>query len=156
MAGTEKQREEINRKLVSMQMELIGLTYEDAVNTPEFWRIYSLTTEQTVAWRKDALKLIQKTFKCNRRKAELTMAMFELNLGLREFNPLTITQTTMANSSEERKKLEELQKAKMQEEQDAREQTTYVRTTIPPDAYILKNQQPTFWQKVKKFFVGYY
>jgi hypothetical protein len=87
MAGTEKQREEINRKLVSMQMELIGLTYEDAVNTPEFWRIYTLTTEQTLEWRKDALKLIQKTFKCNRKKGELIRGMFELNLGLREYNP---------------------------------------------------------------------
>lgn len=154
MAGTEKQREEINRKLVSMQMELIGLTYEDAMNTPEFWRVYTLTTEQTEAWRKDALKLIQKTFKCNRHKAELIRGMFELNLGLRIFDP--ITETTMANSSEERKKLEELQKAKMQEEQDARQQTTYVHTTIPPNAYILKDQKLTFWQKVKKFFIGFY
>ena len=87
MAGTEKQREEINRKLVSMQMEMIGLTYEDAMNTPEFWRVYTLTTEQTLEWRKQALPLIKKTFKCNKRRAELTMAMFELNLGLREFNP---------------------------------------------------------------------
>jgi len=123
MAGTEKQREEINRKLVSMQMELIGLTYEDAMNTPEFWRVYTLTTAQTIAWRKDALKLIQKTFKCNKHRAELIRGMFELNLGLR-----------------------------IQDEVE----TTYIHTTIPPDAYILKNQQPTFWQKVKKFFVGYY
>lgn len=83
MAGTLKQREEINRKLVSMQMEIIGLTYDDAMNTPEFWRVYTLTTEQTVLWRKDALKLIQKTFKCNKKRAEIVMAVFELNLGLR-------------------------------------------------------------------------
>ncbi len=129
MAGTEKQREEINRKLVSMQMEIIGLTYEDAVNTPEFWRIYTLTTEQTVAWRKDALKLIQKTFKCNKRRAEMIMGMFELNLGLR-----------------------------IHDEWEGEEffDTTHIHTTIPPDAYILKDQQPTFWQKIKKFFVGYY
>ena len=80
MAGSDKQREEINRKLVSMQMEMIGLTYDDAVNTPEFWRIYSLTTAQTLEWRKLALPLIKKTFKCNKRRAELTMSMFELNL----------------------------------------------------------------------------
>jgi hypothetical protein len=124
MAGTEKQREEINRKLVSMQMELIGLTYEDAMDTPEFWRVYTLTTEQTEAWRKDAIKLIQKTFKCNRKKALLTMNMFELQLGLRI--------------------------------QDEAVETTYIHTTIPPEAYILKDQQPTFWQKVKKFFIGFY
>ena len=124
MAGTEKQREEINRKLVSMQMELIGLTYEDAMNTPEFWRVYTLTTEQAITWRKGALKLIQKTFKCNKRKAEITMAAFEINLGLRI--------------------------------EDVPVETTYIHTTIPPEAYILKDQQPTFWQKVKKFFIGYY
>ena len=124
MAGTEKQREEINRKLVSMQMEMIGLTYEDAMNTPEFWRVYTLTTEQTELWRKYAIKLIQKTFKCNRKKAEMVRAIFEIKLGLRI--------------------------------EDAPIETTYIHTTIPPEAYILKDQQPTFWQKVKKFFIGYY
>jgi len=135
MAGTEKQREEINRKLVSMQMELIGLTYEDAVNTPEFWRIYSLTTAQTLEWRKLALPLIKKTFKCNKRRAELTMGMFELNLGLREYNPPIVEDEYFYDV-------------------DARE-TAHIRTTIPPTAYILKDQQLTFWQKVKKFFIGF-
>lgn len=83
MAGTEKQREEINRKLVSSQMKMIGLTYQHAMNTPEFWRVFTLTTEQTLEWRKDALSLIKKTFKCNKKRAELTLGMFELNLGLR-------------------------------------------------------------------------
>ena len=137
MAGTEKQREEINRKLVSMQMELIGLTYEDAMNTPEFWRVYTLTTEQTEMWRKDAMKLIQKTFKCNRRRAELIMATFEVNLGLREYNPPLVEEEHFWNV-------------------DKRFDTTHIRTTIPPEAQLLKNQKPTFWQRLHKFFVGYY
>ena len=123
MAGTEKQREEINRRLVSMQMEMIGLTYQDAMDTPEFWRVYTLTTEQTLEWRKVAIPLIKKTFKCNKRRAEMTLGMFELNLGLRVEDPID---------------------------------TTHIHTTIPPDAQLLKDQQPTLWQKVKKFFVGYY
>jgi len=130
MAGTEKQREEINRKLVSMQMEMIGLTYQDAMDTPEFWRVYTLTTEQTEAWRKLAIPLIKKTFKCNKRRAEMTLGMFELNLGLRIEDKF--------------------------EGEDFWLGPEPIRTTIPPDAYILKDQQPTFWQKVKKFFVGYY
>jgi len=137
MAGTEKQREEINRKLVSMQMELIGLTYEDAMNTPEFWRVYTLTTEQTEMWRKDAMKLIQKTFKCNRRRAELIMATFEVNLGLREYNPPLVEEEHFWNV-------------------DKRLETTHIRTTIPPEAQLLKNQKPTFWQRLHKFFVGFY
>ena len=123
MAGSEKQREEINRKLVTMQMEMIGLTYQDAMDTPEFWRVYTLTTEQTLEWRKVAIPLIKKTFKCNKRRAEMTLGMFELNLGLRVEDPID---------------------------------TTHIHTTIPPDAQLLKDQQPTLWQKVKKFFVGYY
>jgi hypothetical protein len=125
MAGSDKQREEINRKLVTMQMEMIGLTYQDAVDTPEFWRVYTLTTEQTLEWRKLALPLIKKTFKCNKTRAQSTMGWFELNLGLREYNP---------------------------EEVD----TTHIHTTIPPEAQLLKDQQPSFLQKMKKFFRGYY
>ena len=123
MAGSEKQREEINRKLVSMQMEMIGLTYQDAMDTPEFWRVYTLTTEQTLEWRKVAIPLIKKTFKCNKRRAEMTLGMFELNLGLRVEDPID---------------------------------TTHIHTTIPPEAHMLKDQQPTFLQKMKKFFRGYY
>ena len=123
MAGSNKQREEINRKLVTMQMEMIGLTYQDAMDTPEFWRVYTLTTAQTEEWRKLAIPLIKKTFKCNKRRAEMTLGMFELNLGLRVEDPI---------------------------------ETTHIHTTIPPDAYILKDQQLTFWQKIKKFFVGFY
>ena len=134
MAGTDKHREEINRQLVSMQMEMIGLTYDDAVNTPEFWRVYTLTTAQTLEWRKLALPLIKKTFKCNKRRAELTMAMFELNLGLREYNP----------------------------EEEVFD-TTQTYTTIPEphphdlfsEDHVSKDKELTFWQKVKKFFIGY-
>ena len=135
MAGTEKQREEINRKLVSMQMEMIGKTYQDAMDTPEFWRVYTLTTEQTEAWRKLAIPLIKKTFKCNKARAEMTLGMFELNLGLR---------------------IHDEWEGEYFFDVDKRFDTTHIRTTIPPEAHILKDQQPTFWQKVKKFFVGYY
>ena len=127
MAGTEKQREEINRKLVSMQIEMIGLTYEDAMNTTEFWRIYRLTTEQTEEWRKKALPLIRKTFKVNKSRGEMIMATFEVTLGLRiddnyyeeVINPTTSTSTTLV---------------------------------FKP---IKKKKELTLWQKIKKFFIGY-
>jgi len=59
----------------------------------------------------------------------MTLGMFELNLGLRIYD-----------------------------EWEGEEffDTTHIHTTIPPEAQLLKDQQPTFWQKVKKFFVGYY
>jgi hypothetical protein len=76
------------------------------------------------------MKLIQKTFKCNKRRAEMTLATFEVNLGLRIHDEWNGEDFWLGPEP--------------------------VRTTIPPDAYILKDQQPTFWQRVRKFFVGYY
>lgn len=114
MAGTNKQREAINRKLVAMQMEMIGLTYEDAMNTPEFWKIFTLTTQQRETWYKQALPLVKKTFKINAAKAKSIIDFFELTLGLRVYDPIEIEDTVFN----------------------------------PPS--------PTFWQKVKKFFVGFY
>jgi hypothetical protein len=126
MAGTSKQREEINRKLVSMQMEMIGKTYQDAMDTPEFWKVYTMTTEQTEEWRKKALALIKKTFKINTTKAKSIMDFFELTLGLRiddnyyeeVINPTTSTSTTLV---------------------------------FKP----IKKKELTLWQKIKKFFIGY-
>ena len=131
MSGTEKQREEVNRKLVTMQMEMIGLTYEDAMNTPEFWKVYTLTTAQTIEWRKAALQLIKKTFKCNKRRAELTVDMFELNLGLREFNP--------------------------EDKNDIYYEEVTNPTTSTTTTLVFKplKKELTFWQKVKKFFIGF-
>jgi hypothetical protein len=125
MAGTDKQREEINRKLVTMQMEMIGKTYEDAMNTPEFWRVYTMTEEQTEEWRKKALPLIKKTFKVNATKAKTIMSSFELSLGLRvddNFYEVVAIPTTTST-------------------------TTLVFKPI--------KKKLTFWQKVRKFFIGY-
>jgi hypothetical protein len=124
MAGTEKQREEINRKLVSMQMEMIGLTYEDAMNTPEFWRVYTLTTEQNEQWRKKALLLIKKTFKINSTKARSTMDFFELQLGLRVYDPI--------------------------EEKEGEPLPPPPEEIFLPEAYLL--EKLTIWQKIKNFF----
>ena len=125
MAGTDKQREEINRKLVTMQMEMIGKTYEDAMNTPEFWRVYTMTEDQTEEWRKRALPLIKKTFKVNATKAKTIMSSFELTLGLRideNFYEVVAIPTTTST-------------------------TTLVFKPI--------KKELTFWQKVRKFFIGY-
>ncbi len=126
MAGTEKQREEINRKLVTMQMEMIGLTYEDAMNTPEWYRVYSLTPEQEEEWRRKALPLIKKTFKCNKQKALLTMHFFELNLGLR---------------------------TDFSEQEEVNTTTT---TTTVVVKQVVKRFKPTWKQRIRKFFTGMY
>ena len=128
MAGTNKQREAINRKLVAMQMEMIGLTYEDAMNTPEFWKIFTLTTQQRETWYKQALPLVKKTFKINATKAKSIIDFFELTLGLRVYDLIEEGEFLSPPPEE---------------------------IVIPEDLFWTK-PEPTFWQKVKKFFVGFY
>jgi hypothetical protein len=80
--ASQKQRDELPAKLVALQMEIIGLTYEDAMNTPEFWRVYTMNEQQHAMFRKSAMFLIQKTLRCNRKRAESTFAFFDLQFGL--------------------------------------------------------------------------
>jgi hypothetical protein len=126
MAGTNKQREEINRKLVSMQMEMIGLTYEDAMNTPEFWKIFTLTTEQRNTWHKQALVLVKKTFKINATKARSIIDFFELTLGLRVYDPIEPEDTVFPLPPPP------------------------IEIVFHPEAYLL--EKTTVWQKIKNFF----
>lgn len=80
MAGSNKQREELAKNLVSLSMEIIGKTYDDAMNTPEFWLVYRFTPTQFLRYRTKAMFLIRKTLKCNKKKAEFVFDRFEYNL----------------------------------------------------------------------------
>ena len=82
--ASQKQRDELPKTLVTMQMEMIGMTFEDAMNTPEWWRVYSITTEQEEEFKKKALPLIKKVLRCNKTVAEKTLSWFLLDLGLRK------------------------------------------------------------------------
>lgn len=81
--ASQKQRDELPKTLVTMQMEIIGLTFKDAMNTPEWWRVYSITTEQEEEFKKKALPLIKKVLRCNKSAAEKTLQWFLFDLGLR-------------------------------------------------------------------------
>lgn len=81
--ASQKQRDELAITLVTMQMEMIGLTYQDALNTPEWWRVYSITREQEEEFKKKALPLIKKVLRCNRFIAEKTLNWFLFDLGIR-------------------------------------------------------------------------
>lgn len=83
MAGTQKQREELPSKLVALQMEIIGKTYEDAMNTPEFWKVFTMTELQLLDFKRRAIFIIQKTLKCNKKKANLALELFLKDLSLR-------------------------------------------------------------------------
>lgn len=77
---SQKQRDELPAKLVALQMETIGKSYEDAMNTPEFWCIYRMSETQFLRFRTKAMFLIRKTLKCNKRVAETVFDKFEYKL----------------------------------------------------------------------------
>lgn len=81
--ASQKQRDELPSKLVSLMMETIGKTYEDAMSTPEFWRVFSMRPSQMGLFKHKAVFLIRKTLRCNRTKAEQVFDLFWMDLGLR-------------------------------------------------------------------------
>ena len=81
--ASQKQREELPAKLIALWMEMLGLRYEDAMNTPEFWLVYFLDEVQYAEFRRKALFLIQKTLRCNRSKAITALDLYVADLRLR-------------------------------------------------------------------------
>lgn len=78
-------RENIAMHLVERQMHVIGLTYEDAESTTEWFEEYTMTQEQYLEFKKYAVALMKKVFKCNKRIAEANFDWWNLNWGLRIF-----------------------------------------------------------------------
>jgi hypothetical protein len=81
--ASQKQRNELPAKLVALQMEAIGKTYEDAISTVEFWKVYTMTKQQNESFRKNAIALIKKVLRCNKSKAIVALDLFMLDIGLR-------------------------------------------------------------------------
>lgn len=77
----DKQRE-VFIKLIDMQMEQHGLTYEDIKNDPNFYTNYSTTPDNERKWREDGIALIQKELKLSKKHAETEMAWVVLQWGL--------------------------------------------------------------------------
>lgn len=78
-------RENIAMHLVEYQMHMIGKTYEDAESTPQWFREYTMTQEQFLEFKKYAVALLKKVYKCNKKIAESNFDWWNLNWGLRIF-----------------------------------------------------------------------
>lgn len=78
-------RENIAMYLVERQMSIIGKTFEDAENDKDWFHNYTMTQEQFLEFKKEALYLIKKVFKCNKAYAEKNFDWWNLNWGLRIF-----------------------------------------------------------------------
>lgn len=83
MAGTQKQRDELTKNLIALQMETVGLTYGDAVDRDEWWNYYTITSLEHNDFKRRAIMLIQKTLKCNKRVAESNFSWWDLSVGLK-------------------------------------------------------------------------
>lgn len=77
----DKQRE-VFIKLINMQMEQHGLTYEDIKNDPNFYRNYTTTPERERQWISEGIELIRKELKLSKKNAEVEMSWVVLQWGL--------------------------------------------------------------------------
>jgi len=102
MAGTQKQRDQLIKNLITLQMEAIGKRYLDWIEVDNRREMYVMTEEQYKAFDKKAMYLVKKTKKCNSSIARKTVNEYNQNIGL----------------------------------------------------YVLQ-PKPAFWERVRKFFVGY-
>ena len=76
-------RENITKHLIEYQLKMIDKTYEEALNTENWFTEWSLTEEQHKKFEKYAIPLLKKVFKYNKAKAEKTFDWFDLQYGLK-------------------------------------------------------------------------
>ena len=62
-------RENIGEHLFSYQLEIIGKTRIDVIDSPNFHYYFTMSRTQYSEFRDYAIKLMMKTFKCNKNKA---------------------------------------------------------------------------------------
>lgn len=88
MAGTQKQRDQLIKNLITLQMECIGKKYVDWIERDNPRQLYTITPEQYQEFDKKAIYLIKKTKKCNSGIARKTLNEFNANIGLEIQEPI--------------------------------------------------------------------
>lgn len=73
----------IGTHLLEYQLGLIDKTMGDALKDDMWFFNWTLTEEQHIQFKKYAISLIKKVFKCNKSRAEQTFSWFNLEFGLR-------------------------------------------------------------------------
>lgn len=79
-------RANIAEHLLEYQLSLIGKTVKEAICNKEWLREWSLPKEKSEEFKKYAIPLIKKVFKCNKGKATSTFNWWDLNWGLKTEN----------------------------------------------------------------------
>ena len=76
-------RDNINRHLVEYELAMVGKTIMDTFNDDRWYFNITMTREQFIEFKLYAVRLIRKTFKCNKHNGELRFDVFNHALGLR-------------------------------------------------------------------------
>lgn len=76
-------RQNIAEHLLEYQFRMIGKTVQEAIADKEWLQKWSFTQEEADKFKKYAISLIKRVFKCNKSKASSTFDFFNLQWGLR-------------------------------------------------------------------------
>jgi hypothetical protein len=76
-------RDNITKHLVEYQLQMVGKTLLDTLDDDNWYFNITMTQTEYEEFRKYAIKLIRKTFRCNRLRGESTFDWFNLQFGLR-------------------------------------------------------------------------
>jgi hypothetical protein len=76
-------RDNITKHLVEYQLKMVGKTLLDTLDDDNWYFNITMTQTEYEEFRKYAIKLIRKTFRCNRLRGESTFDWFNMQFGLR-------------------------------------------------------------------------
>lgn len=73
----------IQEHLVNVQLKMVNKTMFEAMQNPDWFHEWTMTTAQHEEFKAYAIPLLKKIFKFNTNKAKETFAFFDLQYGLR-------------------------------------------------------------------------
>lgn len=73
----------IQEHLVNVQLKMVNKTMFEAMQNPDWFHEWTMTTAQYEEFKAYAIPLLKKTFKCNTNRAKATFDWFNLQYGLR-------------------------------------------------------------------------
>jgi hypothetical protein len=76
-------RDNITKHLIEYQLQMVGKSLLDTLDDDMWYFNMTMTQDEYEEFKKYAVKLIRKTFRCNRLKGEKTFDWFNMQFGLR-------------------------------------------------------------------------
>lgn len=76
-------RENIAKHLVEYQLNMVDKKLVDTLDDDMWYFNWTMTQEQHEEFKRYAIPLIKKIFKCNKARAESTFGWFDMQFGLR-------------------------------------------------------------------------